>query len=137
MKSPALNGRGSFNFRAITKLYNRGGLGYLIKKNMLQTLLLFFTLVLAVSACSSEPKTKVTATPSASIEVVAETTLLSTLPDNEQFEVYNPTIHAKTFFDAVVNQAGRGFAYLAKKADKVYVVHNGKSGPLYDIIFNL
>jgi len=94
-------------------------------------------LLSAAFGCSPESKSKKNAAPAVRREVVAKTTLFSTIADKEEFEIYNPAIHAKTFFEAVVNEEGRGVAYVAKKGDKTYVVHNGISGPSHDLIFNL
>jgi len=95
--------------------------------------------LLLMTGCS-QSKEKLTVGKRVKNEVVASTTLLATLTDEEKsvFPATNPK-HAGTpagekqemHIVVTMNQYGKGVAYVASVKDGVHVVHNGKSGKSY------
>ncbi len=71
------------------------------------------------------------------IGVLAETTLLATIGDQEEPDSTDPALGDKPAFQIFFNERGRGVAYIAKTAGGVHVVHNGMGGRPYEKFFNL
>lgn len=115
--------------------------------------------LLSVAGCSREPeklkeppasakgksaqeKQKTEVSPSSeSSEVVATTTLLATISDDEKpVGSQGPPGHTGTpsqgqpAFTVFFSKLGGGAAYIAERAGKVHVVHNGKPGRHYDVV---
>lgn len=95
--------------------------------------ILFF---LSVAGCSKKEKGTEGKPSSSGNEVVAETTLLATIANDENppganassGDTADPSVQTQTvYFHLVFNEKGRGVAYIAEKSGKTYVVHNGKA----------
>lgn len=67
-------------------------------------------------------------------EVVAETTLLATIANDENPPGANASRNQPAYFQVLFNERGRGVAYIAEKSGKSYVVYNGKAGRPYQSI---
>ncbi len=85
---------------------------------------------LSVLGCEKErPKTQMP--PSlAGDEVLAVTTLLSTIEAREKPEGFDPSSGNNSPLVVVFNDRGRGVAYVARKEGTLHIVHNGKAGRL-------
>lgn len=80
--------------------------------------LVFLLLVAGCSRDRQEPRESI---PAAGNEVVAKTTLLATIDEEEK-------PHRPPYFHVFFNDHGRGVAYLASLSGKTRLVHNGTAG---------
>jgi len=102
--------------------------------------ILFF---LSAAGCSKKGQESEVKASSPSSEVVAETTLLATIADDEKplgsaataGHSMDPAVQNQpVYFQVVFNETGKGVAYIAEKSGQGYVVHNGKAGKPYQSI---
>lgn len=97
-------------------------------------------LFLQVVGCSREPHQPIVSPPPVGPAVVATTTILATigeeekpveLPDQGGHPPVAPAEGRPPLFTVVFSERGGGVAYTAAKDGKTYVVHNGKAGKPY------
>jgi WD40 repeat protein len=97
-------------------------------------------LVMSVFGCSNNQSDKVRSSSLPGFKVSDKPAVLATIKDDEQPPVAATTVgtdlHSATsnFLALTFASQGGGVAYTVGKADKVYVVHNGKAGSLYNAI---
>jgi hypothetical protein len=95
--------------------------------------LLFFP----VLGCEKEQQKTQVPQSSAGDEVLAVTTLLSTIKAQEKPEGVDPSSGNNPSLVVVFNERGRGVAYVAQKEGLLHIVHNGKAGRLVTAVDQL
>ena len=136
-KSPASNG-GAFLIE--TPLANRESFSMNMVQSFTRILLPVILCTLLLATGCSKNKAKQAAGKQVKNEVVATTTLLATLDDEER-PVSSPVdpkhagtpagVKQEAYIEVAMNQYGKGVAYAARVKEGVHVVHNGKSGKSY------
>ena len=94
-------------------------------------------LFLSVFGCEKERHITQAPPSSAGDEVLAATTLLSTVGAQEKSEGLDPSLGNNPSLVVVFNERGRGVAYVAQKEGLLHIVHNGKAGRLVTAVDQL
>ena len=83
---------------------------------------------LSIVGCSKEERAPAVYRSSSGAGVVAKTTVLATIADNDKPGTVDPASGNRPTFLVVFNNQGKGVAYAAKISNTLHVVHNGKVG---------
>jgi len=108
--------------------------------SLLRLLCIVVMAVLSVSGCKNSQTDKTTAPSMPVFNVVDKPAILATIQDDEKplaiIPSSGPAIHAPPSSNLEVTFAsqGGGVAYTVGKGNRVYVVHNGRPGSLYEAI---
>lgn len=90
-----------------------------------------------VGGCSSDEQKSTILQPPARSDVVAKTTLLATITDQDKPHTVDSASPDKEAFYVDFSRLGGGVVYITKVADSLQVVHNGRAGKPYQAIDNL
>jgi hypothetical protein len=112
-----------------------------ISTSVVGYLCICIAVIVSLVGCTEEQQKLQPEASSTKNAVVATSTLLATIADNESPDA--PTAQSKHadmpqaekqpgLFNIVMNPFGKGVAYIATVGNRVRVVHNGKPGKLYD-----
>jgi len=85
-------------------------------------------LLLNVAGCQREPQSTDAQFSTVDNGVIAETTLLATVPDGHEPTGSDSALGNKPVFRVVFHEQGRGVAYIARINEMYHVVYNGKLG---------